>query len=134
MKKAMLALVAGGMLIGCILNAHTRRDAVAWTDRGVGNPGNPSAATSSDVAPTLERFWNIQLEEAAPLANDQQVVSRQPVVVKKQAKPRMAASQTRDKREHHGYWGINLFNLIPVIDIVHGEVETESSDRVEGHR
>ncbi len=42
--------------------------------------------------------------------------------------------QRREERERRGYFGINLFNLIPLIDIVHGDVTTESADRVKGRK
>jgi hypothetical protein len=42
--------------------------------------------------------------------------------------------QDRSTRERRGYFGINLFNAIPIIDFVHGNVTSSSTDRVEGRR
>jgi len=124
-------MLGAGLLFGGLLRADTLRDRVVWTDRTI---GQPAAEPMSDITPTIERFWNVQLEEFPSETATSNAISRPAVTQAPVAQARMQAQQRRDVREHRGHWGINLFNIIPLVDIVHGEVRTESSDSIEGRR
>ncbi len=129
MKKYILIIC--GLLMGsaAISRAATRSDRLMWTDRSL---SSGSYTQSASIEPTINRFWNVLESDL----EEEKIVKMSPVCTTRvvAAKPKMEASQTRNEQEHRGHIGINLFNLIPLIDIVHGEVRTESSDHVSGQK
>lgn len=129
MKKYIL-IICGFLIGGAVISrAETRSDKLMWTNRALSS-GSYSQSTS--IEPTINRFWNVLETE---LEEEKVVVAKSGHVTKTvAAKPKMEAWQTRTEKEHRGHIGINLFNLIPLIDIVHGEVDTESTDHVIGRK
>ena len=135
--------------------ADTRLEQVMWTDRGIANP--PLSENTSTINESIERFWNLPVPEPttttnstyseyrpAPRTSYHCQPSREPyrystpvekhthtTVVKQ---PNHSISQQKNQRDKRGYFGINLFNMIPLIDIVTGSSETTSSDHVEASR
>lgn len=110
--------------------AQTRTNQVMWTDRTL---TNPPLVEQRSIDGSLERFWNLPDN---PKVEESQSVER-PMRSRASSVPTrkgVSMEQKREVRERRGYFGINLFNLIPLIDIVHGEVTTESLDSVEGKK
>lgn len=124
----MITLVLIGVSISA--QAQTRMQRVAWTDRTL---TNPPLTEQTSIDGSIERFWNLpddpkegKIRLLVRPAPRERVVSR--------TSNGVAMEQKRDVRERRGFFGINLFNMIPLIDIVHGDVVTESSDNVSGKR
>ena len=110
--------------------AQAKPNQVMWTDRTL---TNPPLVEQRSIDGSMERFWN--LPDNPNVAKSQSV--KRPMHSRTSSVPaRKSASmeQKREVRERRGFFGINLFNLIPLIDIVHGEVTTESLDSVEGKK
>ncbi len=127
-KIGMITLVLIGVSISA--QAQTRMQRVAWTDRTL---TNPPLTEQTSIDGSIERFWNLpndpkegKIRSLVRPAPRERVVSR--------TSNGVAMEQKRDVRERRGFFGINLFNMIPLIDIVHGDVVTESSDNVSGKR
>jgi hypothetical protein len=127
-KIGMITLVLIGVSISA--QAQTRMQRVAWTDRTL---TNPPLTEQTSIDGSIERFWNLpddpkegKIRLLVRPAPRERVVSR--------TSNGVAMEQKRDVRERRGFFGINLFNMIPLIDIVHGDVVTESSDNVSGKR
>jgi hypothetical protein len=145
------------MLIGITSAAHanTRLNQVMWTDRGIANP--PLSENTSTIDQSIEHFWNLPIPDPSistrttqsecrpthtptyrsspcrePYRYAQPMEKRTHTTVTKQ--PNHSISQRKDQRDRRGYFGINLFNMIPLIDIVTGSSETTSSDHVEASR
>lgn len=105
-----------------------RRD--MWTDRSL---ANPPLSTQTNINASVERFWNLP-DESGAARNRSLNRSEEHRSIVTPASKRGSLKQKRETRERRGYFGINLFNLIPLVDIVHGDVITESVDRVEGRK
>ena len=132
MKKLVLytslILVIAG--VANIANAN-RMQRVSWTDRGLSNP--PLSQTSS-LDSTIEQFWNVKLAEEPVRTTEQRAPRSTPSCSAPRSNHTMEVTQDRNTRERRGYFGINLFNAIPIIDFVHGSVTTDSRDNVNGRK
>jgi hypothetical protein len=106
-------------------------DRLSWTDRGV---SNPPLTESSSIDSTIETFWNVTLAEEATAVSEPQATSTTLNSTSTKQGPSTRVEQKRSNRERRGYFGINLFNAIPLIDFVHGDVTSESNDNVKGRR
>ena len=95
---------------------------------------NPALTTRTSIEGSLERFWNLPkgAEVSTELRNRPLLKSRGSEF--RSMRQGVSMEQKRDTKERRGYIGINLFNLIPLIDIVHGVVDEESVDRVQGRK
>ena len=135
---ALIALIA-------VAKGGTRMNRAMWTDR---SETNPPLTEQSSLDASIERFWNLPDPPQATAAPVQPAPPRfghgrhghrgrhhhhRPVHPPPDPKG-TSVDQSRDTRERRGYWGINLFNLIPLIDVVHGSVVEDSSDRVRGRK
>ncbi|MDA0349226.1 MAG: hypothetical protein O3C43_18195 [Verrucomicrobia bacterium] len=112
-------------------SAQSRMDRLSWTDRSV---SNPPLVHSSSIASTINQFWNVTLAEEAVRTPKPTVTYSTPGCSPVRTNPGTEVVQDRSTRERRGYFGINLFNAIPIIDFVHGNVTSSSKDRVEGRR
>jgi hypothetical protein len=88
----------------------------------------------SSIDSTINQFWNVTLSEAPVQERKPSVSYSTPTCSPSRPVPGTEVVQDRSTRERRGYFGINLFNAIPLIDFVHGNVTTDSSDRVQGRR
>jgi hypothetical protein len=135
MKKITYHLIVALLLLGLLnsLNAHSRMDRLSWTDRGI---SNPPLSQSASIDSTIETFWNVTLTEDPVVEPRAQVrVSNSNLICSASGNvPSTQVEQDRSTHERRGYFGINLFNAIPLIDIVHGNVSTDSKDNVKGRR
>jgi hypothetical protein len=133
MKKILSYSSAILFLTGLLstLNADSRMNRLSWTDRGV---SNPPLTESSSIDSTIETFWNVTLAEEATTKSAPRVTSTPPGSTSTKIVPSTQVEQDRSTRERRGYFGINLFNVIPLIDFVHGDVTSESKDNVKGRR
>ncbi len=131
-SRGCLLTVTGLLMLGVAsVEAQSRPTRSAWTERTV---TNPALATQTSIEGSLERFWSLpEGYEVNTERRDRPLPkSRGPEL--RSASNGVSMEQQRDTRECRGYLGINLFNLIPLIDIVHGVVDEESVDRVEGRK
>ncbi len=99
-----------------------------WTDRAVTNP--PLAASPS-LDKSLEDFWNLPETHEKSVASSGDLTRQRVSEESQDLRLNAVLKQSRETRGRRGFIGINLFNLIPLIDIVHGEVVDDSSDHVE---
>lgn len=133
MRKSLPFILSAVTL--CILahaaGAHNRMDRVLWTDRSITNP--PLVDTRS-IQENINQFWNVALTEERTRPAQGSVGRSSPVCNPACPKSGNQVQQDRKTRERRGFFGINLFNAIPLIDFVHGSVTTDSSDHVEGRR
>lgn len=106
-----------------LTRAEVRERGNMWTDRSL---TNPPLSTQTNINASVERFWDLPDESGATRNHSEPHRS-----IVTPASKRGSLKQKRETRERRGYFGINLFNLIPLVDIVHGDVITESVDRVE---
>ncbi len=130
--RSCLLTVAGLLiLVTASADAQSRSSRSAWTDR---TATNPALSTQTPIEVSLERFWN--LPEGSELSRElrDRPLSKSRGPERRSTRQRVSMEQKRDTKERRGYLGINLFNLIPLIDIVHGVVDEESVDRVEGRK
>lgn len=132
MKAQKIAAIFLLFVIGCISSVHgNRMDRIRWTDRGL---SNPPMSKESSIDSTIEQFWNVKLQEE-PLRTTRSTPSvTLPSCASQRSSHSVEVKQDRKTRERRGYFGINLFNAIPIIDFVHGSVTTDSSDNVAGRR
>ncbi len=141
MKRNTLMLILG-LLCLSTAQAHdsTRLNNLMWTDRNATNP--PLSRPESTINSSIERFWNLP-ESPTPVRRS----TAQPRCAPRPhyhpshscnprnnppAKNRLV--QDQNSRERRGHFGINLFNMIPLIDIVHGSSESSNSDHVEASK
>ena len=133
MKKLLYYSSVAVVLLGLLSSAEAqnRMDRLCWTDRGLSNPPltHPSSLDS-----TIENFWNVTLVEESPVRPQVRPGHTSVTGAQTGSSPSTEVQQDRSSRERRGYIGINLFNVIPLIDFVHGDVTTESSDHVKGRR
>lgn len=161
MKKHKQIAIASAIAIITLasLSAHanTRLDQVMWTDRGAANP--PLSDNTSTITESIERFWNLPIADQSVTANTTSKITMPNPAVSRYSQcapnregyrynrpmeththtvvtkgPNHTISQHKNQRDKRGYFGINLFNIIPLIDIVSGSSETTSSDHVEASR
>ena len=133
MKKILRNTLLVLLLVGVVSSAtaHNRMDRLSWTDRSV---SNPPLEHSSSIDSTINQFWNVTLAEEAVRTPKSSVTYSSPSCSPVRTNPGTEVVQDRSTRERRGYFGINLFNAIPIIDFVHGNVTSSSTDRVEGRR
>jgi hypothetical protein len=117
-------------LLGLSAQAQTRMQRVAWTDRTL---TNPPLTEQASINGSIERFWNLPVDQKEGKSRSLTRPAHRKGVALSTSNG-VAMEQKRVVRERRGFFGINLFNLIPLIDIVHGDVVTESSDNVSGKR
>lgn len=113
------------------IDAQSRSSRSAWSDRTV---TSPALTTQTSIGGSLERFWSLPEGYGVNTERRDHPLPKGRGPELRSAKPGVSMEQKRDTRERRGYIGINLFNLIPLIDIVHGVVDEESVDRVEGRK
>jgi hypothetical protein len=130
MNKACFVVALIGLIN--VANATNRMDRISWTDRGLSNP--PLAQQRSSLDNTIEQFWNIKLADEPVRSFAPRATVSTPSCSVPRSSHSMEVKQDRNTRERRGYFGINLFNAIPIIDFVHGSVTTDSSDNVKGRR
>ncbi len=119
-------------VVGGISLAHANRmERISWTDRGL---SNPPLSRSSSLDATIEQFWNVKLAEEPVCRSEPRAPLRAQSCAAARSSHSMEVQQDRNTRERRGYFGINLFNAIPIIDFVHGSVTTDNSDNVKGRR
>lgn len=123
-----VALIAIGALNIALAN---RMERISWTDRGLTNP--PLSQTSSLDA-TIDQFWNVKLAEEPVRSPEVRPPMTTPSCSTVRSSHSMEVAQDRNTRERRGYFGINLFNAIPILDFVHGSVTTDSRDNVKGRK
>jgi len=111
--------------------AQTRLNRAMWTDRSL---TNPPFVEQASIDTSLEGFWNLPEEPKVTKSCSSVKRPMDTRVLSDSVRKGASMEQKREVRERRGFFGINLFNLIPLIDIVHGEVTTESSDRVRGRK
>ena len=132
MKKTLVYISIVLMSIGALNLAHANRmERISWTDRGLSNP--PLSETSL-LDSTIEQFWNVKLAEEPVRTSESRVPRSTPACSTTRSNHSMEVEQDRNTRERRGYFGINLFNAIPIIDFVHGSVTTDSRDNVKGRK
>ncbi len=117
----------------CLLPVYGESTAprVNWVDRSI---MDTQVATQSPIDNSFERFWNLPkpvVEKAEDFDQRRGAPPHPATSLKTQT---LSMNQKRDKRQRRSFIGINLFNLIPLIDIVHGDVIEESVDHVEGRK
>jgi len=144
----LLTVVVGLSLPECFADETSRLDHLIWTDRNVSNP--PLSRPASTINESIERFWNLpdtsttsaQVHGVAHQCQPPSSYSQpcRPIHPNRQycqsPQPRANNHLSQDQQSHErrGYLGINLFNVIPLIDIVHGSSESSSSDHVEASK
>ena len=132
MKKKLMYIPIILLMIGGISHTYANRmERISWTDRGL---SNPPLSHSSSLDSTIEQFWNVKLAEEPVRRSEPRAPLRTPSCSASRSNHSMEVKQDRNTRERRGYFGINLFNAIPIIDFVHGSVTTDSSDNVKGRR
>ena len=133
MKKLLCYSSVAVVLLGLFssANAQKRMDRLCWTDRG---QSNPPLTHPGSLDSTIENFWNVALAEVSPARPQVRQGNTSATGARTGSLPSTEVQQDRSSRERRGYIGINLFNVIPLIDFVHGDVTTESSDHVKGRK
>ncbi len=124
LKPILLSLLTLS-LFSATSGAQSRMNRVAWSERSLALPSTeaPNAIDSS-----IERFWNTPKGHSTPNITAREAT---PNNTQSRSSPQNnTLEQSRNTRERRGFFGINLFNVIPIIDIVHGNVVTENNDRV----
>jgi len=133
MKKKLMYISIVLLAVGGLNLLHANRmDRISWTDRGLSNP--PLAQQRSSLDDTIEHFWNVKLADESVRSVAPRATVSSPSCSVPRSSHSMEVKQDRNTRERQGYFGINLFNAIPIIDFVHGSVTTDSSDNVNGRR
>lgn len=130
-KKHTYLTIAILTILGMSLAHGNRMDRLRWTDRA---SSNPPLNQSSSLDSTIERFWNVKLAEEPIRVSEPRMRTNTPSCSPARSNHSMEVEQDRNTRERRGYFGINLFNAIPIIDFVHGSVTTDSSDNVKGRK
>ena len=127
MYTSLLLIAAGGLNL-----AHENRmERISWTDRGL---SNPPLSHASSLDSTIEGFWNVTLTQEQMQRPEPRVLVKASACSVKRSNHSVEVEQDRNTRERRGYFGINLFNAIPIVDFVHGSVTTDSSDNVKGRK
>jgi len=127
----------GALTLAADATAETRMRRLMWTDRSA---SIPPLTEHSGIEPAIERFWNLPdppRQPAAAQPHRQGPDRRGPNSACSGShcrQERDGLDQRRSTDERRGYFGINLFNAIPLIDFVHGSVATESEDHVRGRK
>ncbi len=125
---------------------HTLFQTRMWTDRNITNPA--LSVPGSTINQSIERFWNLPerpLPEASPVAYSPQPPCRANThhnhrggCVANTSSPvpphRDHLAQQQSNNQRRGFLGINLFNIIPIVDIVYGKAESSSSDHVNSYK
>lgn len=129
MKKtanSKIGIVVAALSI-CVASAEaqTRMNRVMWTDR---SQTNPPLSEQTRIDGSIERFWNLPEEPRRAQSHSARPQKRLDTL-SVPASRGTSVGQKREVRERRGFFGINLLNMIPLIDIVHGEVVSESLDR-----
>lgn len=130
--RGSLLTVSALLLMGLTpVDAQSRSSRPAWTDRMA---SNPALSAQTSIERSLERFWNLLEGSVASSEPSDRPLSKKRSTEIRSARRGVSIEQKRDTKERRGFIGINLFNLIPLIDIVHGVVDEESVDHVEGRK
>ncbi|MDD4347921.1 MAG: hypothetical protein PHF70_02345 [Opitutales bacterium] len=118
-----------------------------WTDRNLTNPA--LSVPESTINQSIERFWNLPerpLPETPATQPTQPARSpymqhrcrryacSEPITAPAVPPHRDHLAQQQSNNQRRGFLGINLFNLIPIVDIVYGKAETTSSDHVNSYK
>lgn len=118
-----------------------------WTDRNITNPA--LSVPESTINQSIERFWNLPerpLPETSSTVNSSQPAcppntynlyyrSHHQATTTAQVPPhRDHLAQQQSNNQRRGFLGINLFNIIPIVDIVYGKAESSSSDHVKAYK
>ncbi|MCZ6674589.1 MAG: hypothetical protein O7C75_16800 [Verrucomicrobia bacterium] len=134
MKKFVYRLFIVVLLSGSVSSSaegKSRMQRVAWTDRSL---SNPPLVEHSSIDSTISQFWNVTLVPESKVETEVEPKVSYRSTVPAKPGPSTRVSQDRNTKERRGYFGINLFNVIPLIDFVHGEAQTTSLDHVEGQK
>lgn len=143
-KRSVAGLLMAG-LVGFGLSgipdlSAREQEGIRWTDRA------PAiASSSSSIDHSIAQFWAVSEEAArvAPLAPAAPYVAPPPVCRTSRSpaarvyeyddgRDSHQLNQSRDKGSRRGHFGFNLFNAIPVFDIVWGEDRLDESDSYSG--
>jgi len=122
-----------GALSLCLVGAEgqSQTPLTSWVDRAA---TNAPLVEQTEIDGSLEQFWNLPEPLEAEVGQIQRQNPKVPRGKLETVRNSVSMKQERETRGRRGFIGINLFNLIPIIDIVHGEVVEGSVDYVEGRK
>ncbi|MDQ8184913.1 VIT and VWA domain-containing protein [Pelagicoccus sp. SDUM812002] len=133
------AIVLGGMMVGELEAGDLR--GTRWTER------QPAmTAPSGSIDHSIAQFWEVSEKDAREEPRRQPPVAGyvappvkqvarscvSPVYEYDDGRDSHRVKQNRDRGSRRGHFGLNLFNAIPLVDIVWGEDRLDESDSYSG--
>ncbi len=143
-RSAVNVAIIGAIGLGAIAASDLEAndlDGTRWTDRQAA-----MAAPSGSIDHSIAEFWSVSEDDAREEPRREPPVSGYSAPPLSRAKSACVApvyeyddgrdvhqvKQDRDKGSRRGHFGFNLFNAIPVFDIVWGEDRLDESDSYSG--
>ncbi len=133
-RVSAVALVALGLIAGGLGVASARADSVEGRPRWVDRESRTGFASGS-IDQSIASFWEVseQAASVSPAKGDGVVTGSS---ARAHTADTKSVEQSRRRQKSGGHLGINLFNAIPILDIVWGgkrETETDSISGTASH-